>query len=140
MLTPLNAFAQLTAADLQARKRRWTTAGVLYGLCGACLLFAVGFGATALTVWLATTYDLIIALTVTACLFLALAALALIINAVLQRRARRRMARNAAVRSAALATALVTLRRSGGTVLPIAAAIAGLVLAARMTGNGDGDD
>lgn len=140
MLTPINAFVQLTAADLQARKRRWTSAAVLYAVAGAGLLFAVGFAASALAVWLAATYDPIIALAVTACLFLAVAALALILNAILQRRARRRSARASAVRGAALATALVALRRSKGTLLPVVAGIAGLTLAARMALDEDDDD
>jgi len=139
MLTPINAVVRLTAADLQARKRRWTSAAVLYAVAGTGLLFAIGFAAAAFAVWLAATYDPIIALTVTACLFLTVAALALIVNALLQRRARRRNARNSAVRGAALATALVALRRSNKTLLPIAAGIAGLALAARVALTEDED-
>lgn len=137
MLTPLTAFAQLTATDLQSRKRRLVMAAVLYGIGGICLLFALGFGATALTLAIAQTYDLLIALVITASLFLALAAIALIINAVLQARAKRRIRRNSAVRSAAIATALVSLRRSGTAALPLAALVGGAFLARQIFGEGD---
>ena len=132
MLTPLSTFAQLTATDLNSRKRRLIIAVVLYGIGALCLFFAIGFGATAMTLWLAQTYDMVIALVVTASVFLAVAALALIVNAVLQMRAKRRIRRNAAVRSAAIATALVSLRRSGKSALPVAALLAGAFVARQL--------
>jgi len=142
MLTPLTALAQLTTADLNSRKRRFVSAAVLYGIGAVCLLFAIGFGATALTLAVAQTYDLLIALVITGSLFLALAAIALIVNAVLQMRAKRRIRRNSALRSAAIATAMVTLRRSGTAALPLAALAGGVFLARELLGDGsdDGDD
>jgi len=103
-------------------------------------LFAVGFGATALAVWIAALYDPIIALVITAALFLVIAAIALIVNSIYQTRAKRRIRRNAALRSAAVATAMVSLRRTGTAALPIAAVVAGALLATQLTGGDDDAD
>lgn len=140
MLTALTTISQLTAVDFRRRKQRWTSAAALYAVGGIAGLFAVGFGAAAGTVAIARTYDLLAALVIMSAIFLAIAALAIIVNAVLAARARRRHSRSAAVKSAALATGLVAMRRSGTTALPLIAAIAGLVLAGRLLGDDEASD
>lgn len=139
MLTALSTISQLTATDFKRRKRRVTSAAALYAVAGTAALFAVGFAASAGAVALARTYDWIIALIVVAAVFVLVAALALVVNAMLSRRARRRSDHSAAVKSAALATGLVAVRRSGTAALPLVAAIAGLVLANRLLGDETSD-
>lgn len=140
MLSALSTITQLTTGDLQRRKRRWVEASVLIALATVAVLFAIGFAASAGAVALARTYDWVIALVVMSAVFIVLAAIALVTNALLARRARRRFDRSAAVKSAALATGLVAARRSGGAALPIVAAIAGLVLANRLLGGDSSAD
>ena len=120
MITALTTITQLTAADFKRRKQRWISAAAFYAVGGIAGLFAVGFGAAAGTV--------------------AIAVLAVIVNAALAARARRRNSRSAAVKSAALATGLVAIRRSGTTALPLIAAIAGLLLASRLVGEDEAGD
>lgn len=140
MITALTTITQLTAADFKRRKQRWISAAAFYAVGGIAGLFAVGFGAVAGTVAIARSYDLLVALVIMSAIFLAIAALAVIVNAALAARARRRNSRSAAVKSAALATGLVAIRRSGTTALPLIAAIAGLLLASRLVGEDEAGD
>lgn len=140
MITALTTITQLTAVDFKRRKQRWVSAAALYAVVGVAGFFAIGFGAAAGTVAIARSYDLVVALIIMSAVFLAIAALAVIVNAVLAARARRRHSRSAAVKSAALATGLVAIRRSGTTALPLIAAIAGLVLASRLVGEDESGD
>lgn len=139
MLAALSAITQLTSADLSRRKRRLISAAALYAIAAIALLFAIGFAASAGAVALARAYDWVIALIIVAAVFLMITALAIIINAILARRARRRFDRSAAVKSAALATGLIAARRSGSIALPIIAVIGGLVLANRFLGQDEDD-
>lgn len=134
MLAALATITQLTAADIQRRKRRLISAVVLYALAAVAALFAIGFLASAAAVALAQAYDWIIALVVMAAIFVLIAAFALTVNTVLARRTRRRSDRSAAVKSAAVATGMIALRRSSTKALPLLAVVAGLALANHLLG------
>lgn len=140
MLTALTTIGQLTSSDIQRRKRRAVSAVLLYAVAGFAALFAVGFGSAAGAVALAQTYDWRIALVVMAAIFVLVAAVAVIVNAILARRARRKLDRSAAVKSAALATGLVAARRSGTAALPLAAVAIGLLVGSRLLGGGSPTD
>lgn len=137
MLTAFTTIAQLTSADIQRRKQRVVLAAILYTIAAVAMLFAVGFAASAGAVALAQAYDWIIALVVVSAVFVLIAGLALVINAVAARRMRRKTDRSAAVKSAALATGLVAARRSGTAALPLVAVAVGLLLGSRLLGDRD---
>lgn len=132
MLRALSIIIQLAAGDISRQKRRIQTAAISYAIAMVAALFAVGFGATALAIWLSELYDAIIATIIVSAVFLIICCLTLLINAMVQRRIRRKRAQSSALKGAAVATGLTALRRQGPA--PLLIALIGLAAASQVLG------
>lgn len=137
----MNALATVFALaknDIAKQKRRLGVAFILSMIAALSLLFAIGFATASLTIWLAQTQGLIVALFVTASMFLSVSALAIITNFFYQRRQRRKLAQSASLRGVAMANMFEATRESK-FAKAAALAVVGLVVAQQVMQNNDTD-
>lgn len=132
MVAPISTVLNLTRSDLGRQKRRLSVAAALYVVTALFALFAIGFAMVALSIYLSEIYGMMAGLLMVACLSLTVSAMAIIINALYQRRQKRKLAQSAAVKGAAAAT-MLTIAKNRASIAPLILAGVGFLAASQLS-------